>query len=202
VFCDQEHFLSESNHFLPNKAIESIIGAEIAKLNLGDDYDEACYVLENLDELKNTFDQIRNNPEEFLYEKFRAMRHKVDLVRERLIQKINDYSDKIIADIDSYENECKLNLPEFKSNIQSDKFDLANFKDDLTKWHSKMNKLYSDEDLCSEINSAGDGYLSSVEAALKEAENHLLTGQTKRREFETKYLNILDVFCKQLNFKR
>ncbi len=59
-------------------------------------------LLGELNNINLKYEEIKSKAEDLIFEKFQAMRRKVDLIREEIIQKVNDCSEKIIADIDSY----------------------------------------------------------------------------------------------------
>jgi hypothetical protein len=197
--CEKERFLDESESFPQNKAIEGLLEADISKLNLGDDYKIAWEYLNALSYNQDKYEKLKSSPEEFIHEKFQAMRHKVDLVRERLIQKINDRSDKIIADIDSYEHECKMNLSSIKPCPKE--LDISTIKEELTVWQENLKKLFYDESLCSTVRNKGSENLTKIVEIHRELINEILLGQERKAEFETKHSNVLNVFhdCLDLN---
>jgi hypothetical protein len=201
VFCQKEHQLTETDHFPRNKAIEGLIQAEINKLDLGEDYEEACRLVDDLNAQKAIYEKMRSKPEEFVFEKFQEMRRKADLIREDIIQKAQECSEKIISDINEYENECKLRLASLDSKPQSNEpVGYSQIKDDLQNWKVKSKRLFCDEEFCNEVYEKLDEYSLKLSNGVKELKNELLLGKQKRFEFENKYLNILDVFYNSLGF--
>jgi hypothetical protein len=192
--------LKESENFPQNKAIENLLEAEISRLNLGNEYHATCAILKDLNSLKDSYENLKSTPEDFVYEKFHAMRQKVDLIREDLIQKINDCSDKIIAEIDSYENECKQNLS--RLNPWPKEFDISTIRDELSAWEGKMKKLYYDEELCSTIRDKSKDYKERIKTCHNELIDRILSGKANKYIFENKYSNVVDIFCKHLNFSK
>jgi hypothetical protein len=168
--CDEYHTLGESERFLANKGFERLLATEISKLELGEDYREAAKLLDELNNLKSVYDEMGSNTEDLVGEKFLAMRRKVDLIRDEIIQKVHDCSEKIISDINAYEEECKLNLSNVESKIRLSEgvFDLSGIKADLSHWRTRMKKLYDDDELCNEIRKKSEEYTSSLKKSTKE----------------------------------
>jgi hypothetical protein len=172
-----------------------LLTTEISKLEFGENHKQACELLEKLSHAYLNYHKIRNNPEEFLSEKFEAMRRKVDLIREQIIQKVHDCSEKNMSDINTYEERCKLNLRDLDSKLKSNRaFELSGIKAKLSDWETRMHKLYYDKDLCTEINDKSEEYSKSLKNSLKDLKNELFLGQEKKLQFETKYCNIFDTF--------
>ncbi len=60
-------------------------------------------------------------------------------MREEIIQKVNECSQKILSDIDSYEKDFKLNLSRLDSKLKSNEtLNLLAIKADLTEWSKKV----------------------------------------------------------------
>jgi hypothetical protein len=202
-FCDKEHKLQENEHFPPNKIAELILEVEINKLNLCEDYNQAHTNVEHLNQLKDLYEEIKTNSKEFISQKFEQMRKRVRMIREEIIQKVNECSEKIISDIDAYENECQANLSANKllNEIDSDYNSfLPEIKNDLKVWEEKLSKLYFNKDLFKEINEKSVEYISSLKSNLKTFTNKLELGSEKKLEFETKYRNIFYTFCEHIGF--
>jgi hypothetical protein len=173
-FCDKEHFLAESEHFLTNKAVEGFLAVEISRLDFGENYKNTANLLGQLNGLTNILDKMKKNPENSVFEKFQEMRRKVDLIREQVIQRVNDCSEKIIADINSYESECVLNLSKLNSKLELDKaFDLSGMKAYVREWEKQMNKLYNNEALCKEISEKRLEHVKSLAKIHKELNNKI-----------------------------
>jgi hypothetical protein len=199
--CDEEHFLNNAQNFLANKVVDGFLAGEISRLNFGKKHENTTQLLIELNTSLYHFDKLRSNPGDLIFEKFQAMRNKVDLIREKILQNVNECSEKIISDIDSYEEECKQQLFELESKLVSNsKFDLSKLRDELKEWDTNMNKLYFDETLCSEINLNCQAYSKSLEKTLNELKNEIFLGEEKKFEFETKYINIFETFYKHIGF--
>jgi hypothetical protein len=162
----------------------------------------AYKTLKELNRAKVDSDEIKSNSEDLIFEKFQAMRNKVDLIRERIIQKANECSDHIISDIDLYESECKRNLSQLDSKLESNgtAFHLARIKVDLREWEAKMTRINFEEALLREINDKTGEYSNRLENSAKKLKDEIFLGREKKLEFETKYANIFDTFCKHVGF--
>jgi hypothetical protein len=199
--CARVHKLNESEHFPANKVAQSLIANEINKLDFGEDHKKARELINELNELKSNYDNTKNSVEDLIFEKFHEMRRKVDLIREEIIQKVNDCSDKILSDIKTYEKECKANLSELDKKLAANEaLDLTKIKNDLNEWDKKIRKLFYDEELCKEVQNKNSEYSEKLKNGIKQLKNEIFLGEKKKFDFETKYANIFDVFCKNVGF--
>jgi hypothetical protein len=194
--CKKQHRLAKNQHFPASKVTKRFLKAGINKLEFGEDHKIARELLNELKQLKNDYKNTRNSMGDKIFDRFQEMRRKVDLIREELLQKVTECSEKIIADIDSYESECKANLAELNAKLESKKaFDLAKIKKDLRTWKQKMKNLYYDEGLCKEINENGKQSLERLKNELKQLKNEMFLGEERKNQFEMKYSNLMDTFC-------
>jgi hypothetical protein len=199
--CNKIHHLTKNQHFPPSKMAQSFLDAELSKLYLGEEHKNSSELLVKLNEMIKNYEDTKNSAGNQIFERFRSMRQKVQLIRQEIIQKVIKCSERIISDINSYERKCRASLAELKSNFETEEgLDLSRIKNDLAKWEKRMEKLFHDQDLCKEINQKGNEYSESLQNGLKNLKNGIFLGQEKKFEFETKYLNIFDVFCKQVGF--
>jgi hypothetical protein len=88
--CDKDHELGEAEHFPVNKAVQGFLAGEISKLDFGENYKNTKKLLEELDGAKAYYHKIRRDPEDLIFDKFQAMRRKVDLIREQIIQRVTN----------------------------------------------------------------------------------------------------------------
>jgi hypothetical protein len=201
--CSKTHKLCRSASFPVNKAVEGFLAGEISQLDFGDNYKNTTRLLGELTEASIYFDKLRKNPKDFIYERFQVMRRKVDLVREEIIKRVNDCSDKIMCDINSYEEECNLNLPYLESKLESNKmFDLSGIRGDLKEWEAKMNKLHFDEAMCKEIGEKSAQSIRTLENTIKELKNEIFTGKENKHDFEANYSNIFTTFQSHIGFNK
>ncbi len=100
--CDEDHELSGSGHFPANKKVARLLEAEISRLDFGENYKQGLKLLQELKNVMTKYDEVKNKVVDLIFEKFQEMRRKVYLIREQIIQKVNECSEKIISDIDSY----------------------------------------------------------------------------------------------------
>jgi hypothetical protein len=199
--CNKSHRLKKNQHFPYNKVTKCLLKTEINKLDFGDEYKKAKGLIQEVRKLKSNYENTKNATGEHVFERFQEMRRKVDLIRESIIQKVNECSEKIIADIDSYETECKTNLATLDSKLKTNEtIDLKQIKKDLNVWKKRMKKLYYDSELCKEINQKGNEYSETLQNGIKNLKNEIFLGQDKKLEFETKYSNVFDIFCKEIKF--
>ncbi len=199
--CDKDHELGESENFITNKVVECFLAGEISRLDFGENYKQAFKLLTELNDAQANYDEIKGTSEGILLEKCQAMRNKVDLIREEIIQKVNNCSKKVLADIDSYEANCKLNLSYLDSKLEeNNSFDLSEMKADLSDWKTRMNNLYYDKELYHSVCEKSGKYLKFFENSIEELMDEIFLCQEKKFEFDTKYANIFAAFGKSIGF--
>ena len=67
MICGNEH---KNESFHANKIAEMLLKAEIDKLNFGEKFNKAAKSLEMLGEMYKKFENMKNDPEDFLYSHF------------------------------------------------------------------------------------------------------------------------------------
>ncbi len=141
-FCDKDHKLGRAEHFPLNKMAAGFLAGEISKLDFGESYKHTTKLMEGLNDVHDKYSEIRSKAEDLISAKFLAMRNKVALVREQIIQRVKSCSAKILAEIDSAEHDCKANVLSLDSKMRLEgAVDLSKIKAELKAWESKMNKL-------------------------------------------------------------
>jgi hypothetical protein len=110
--CDRFHVLKDSEQFPANKVVRDLFELKINDLDLGPNHKNASERVTELKDFMNGFIKLREQPDEFVFERFSRQRNKVDLAREKLILEINNFSDLLISKIDSQEKRVQSHLVE------------------------------------------------------------------------------------------
>jgi hypothetical protein len=85
------------------------------------------------------------------------------LTREDFIQNlIVKCSDELLKELDSYEEECKLNLPNNLNLINSFSNEISLMKTELSKWETEIKHLVIDDDLWKNIQMQSEIYLARL----------------------------------------
>jgi hypothetical protein len=175
--------------------VQSLIDSKIQLLDFGESYKKASKSLNEALDLVYSFESVKNKPDELIYDYTSRIKNRIDLVRETLINKINEASDKMIKEVDDYGKECTVNIPNLQS-VAS----IASTKADLLSWNMNMNLLVLDEagwKTYEEKSKLASDFLNIYTKALKQK---IFLGEERKKQFDLKYLNVFDAFCSQIGF--
>ena len=104
--CETSHHMTNSKKFAPNKTIEKLLEIEIAEVvDLGDIFNKANEEIENLEVSFQEINDLIKDPKNFIFETISKVKRDVDLRREKLKEKIDEISNKIINKLDNYQKE-------------------------------------------------------------------------------------------------
>jgi hypothetical protein len=110
--CKTPITLEASKHFPVNRIVQGLLNRKVTELDLGNNHKKAAESVKELRQLADQFEHLKTNAADMIFEFFAKQRNKVDLTREDLIHNlIVKCSDELLEELDSYEEECKLNLP-------------------------------------------------------------------------------------------
>jgi hypothetical protein len=184
--------LKESEQFPANKVVQSFLELKIKELDFGQHHQNAYERVNELNDLINEYNSLKENSEEYISEQFSKERNKIDLAREKLILEINQISDRLISEVDLQEKECKAKMS--TCDLPSLSVDLASIKSDLSKWEKDIKCLVVDYKLWKNINNLCSKYVLQLKQSKLECEEKLL-GKPFERNKES---SLLDFFTKQL----
>ena len=198
--CDKEHRLSINESFPVNDVVLNLLCSRIEKLNFNDldSYKSAEEKFRDLSELKEQFDRNKGNPDEFVFKYFSSVRNQIDLKREELIQEIHKFCLRLVEEVNAREKECSENLkhidmqevPEFVKKLEKD----------LIQWDASLKQLIVDESTWKMTSAKATEYIAQLKVELKEQEERMILGRDKKYAFETKFMNLHDLFCTALDF--
>ena len=106
VFCNEEH-KEPVEGFPLDQHLQNLLDLNINQLEFGPIYNSGKRHLKKLIEKFKEVDLIRNDPQNYIYNYFSDLRIQVELRREEMKNKIDDYSNEIIESIDKFEKECR-----------------------------------------------------------------------------------------------
>ena len=142
-FCKTEHEIPE-NGFIPETNIEQLIKLNLDKLNFGETHQRALISCENFKNSLKKFESIQTDPMNYLKIYFSNLKTRINRRRDTLKTKIDNIANKMIEDLNIYEEDCKSKKPESKQNndelvefnlkLESWKNALNSFKIDVKKW--------------------------------------------------------------------
>lgn len=145
IFCDEEHKLpsGKANCFPPNKAIEKLLEMNLDKLDLGKAHRNAKVSFGNLSSKLDVFVHLHNDPIFYINEYFSDLINKIDLSREQVLLKINDFYDKMISDLKYNQTVCEQTaLNSNKTEVcKRNSCYLSHLKKILNKWDTELNTI-------------------------------------------------------------
>ncbi len=103
-----------------------------------------------------------------------------------------------LKELDLYEKECIENIPKLRDHSKSAW--LVSTKNDLVSSNLKMKWLVVDDALWKSFDTKSKSYLDLLEKLNKELRDKVFLGQERKSLIETKYLNVLDLFCSHIGF--
>jgi hypothetical protein len=200
--CSKNHNLADNEHFIKNTIAQALLDFEIKNLAFGGTYDQALRNFKELQSDMSAFDCVIRNPNELISDYFLDKRREVDLVREELIEKINKFGDSLKADIDLYEEECKLNLATVNEIVGARKvFNLEEVKYDLDEWKERIGKLCYNQDMCETINYKHNVYSEKIQKSTQLLLDEMYRGRSRKNDFDSKYNDLVELFYKHSGFK-
>lgn len=138
--CDLEHKKDDIKLYI-NKTVESLVKANLEKIDMGAEYNEAYECCGQLDKLIKQFEALRKDPGFFINEIVCKFKNQTEILREELKLMIDTKANKIIDELEEYERECKSKLStcEFKKSTQEIENELAIINKDVNKWEKRLN---------------------------------------------------------------
>ena len=151
-------FLCNENHhdviYNVNEALSKMLELHINSIKLSPKFDACKLNIDKSKEFLNELDMIAKDPENYVYEYFEGIKRKVDIHREEMKLEIDQFSDKLIEQINQTRNDCyklstkidkltaDITLHKSELNILIQKVDTFNIKDDeYDEILSQLNKL-------------------------------------------------------------
>ena len=133
--CDKEHCVPEGG-FVVNKLLQKASEINFHNFKLSPIFDECKQLIKETKESAAKIEAIANDPENFIYEYFSDLKNKVDLRREELKLKIDEYSNQVVQSIE--ETQLKFTKLSKENNLIKETFDESN---------SQLNKLIEEFDI-------------------------------------------------------
>ena len=139
LICEKFHDIP-LNGFLRERALESLLEKNIAKIDLGEEYKSAIDKCSLFSDLLERFTKIKNDPDTRINQEISELKNKVDLRREEMKQKIDKESLEMIEKLDEFDKECKLKAVSLKFDSKLDE-KLNNSQKSLQEWQKSLNSF-------------------------------------------------------------
>ena len=139
--CGVDHQIP-TNGFQANNALQVLIEAEIAKLDLGSVHKSAKESCKSLEETLNEFNVILNDPSFYTHERISELKNAVELKGEELKLRIDEEMQKLINRLEEYERQSReyLSTNEFKEESKKLNDELKTTQSKLDSWIESLNK--------------------------------------------------------------
>jgi hypothetical protein len=142
--CQKEHHVPKSGFVVSNR-LKNLVSFELNNLKVSPAFDECKKKIEDARSKLVMIEEFERNAETYIYDYFQDIKRDVDLRRETLKLKIDNYSDEIIQSIELNQqnyiklsqevNQIALNIENSKKKLNSlmSQFDTLDFSDDKFK---------------------------------------------------------------------
>jgi len=138
--CNKEHYVPRGG-FVVTKLVQKALEIKFHNFKPSPIFNECKLLIKEIKETADKVEAITNDPKSFIYEYFSNLKRNVNLRREELKFKIDEYSDKLIQSIDDTQLKCTLlsngnklmkehfNESNYKLNKLIKEFDIFEFND-------------------------------------------------------------------------
>jgi WD40 repeat protein len=173
--CEQDFIIPEEG-FKINKKINTFIN-ENSHLNgqhreLKDMFDKLERIIENFQKSNLA------NPQLYIYDYFAAIRNKIDLHREKMIESIHKRSEELINKLNTIEHEC------YKNEQKLEKIDLK--KDEMNHLSEKLRENNLETNEFVNMKKKVNDKIKTIKTTIKSYENSILLNNSIK--FEAKNL--------------
>ena len=189
-FCEQQH---SKGPYKVNEAFSQMLELQVNTIKMSPKFDACKRSIDKAAEFVNKIDLVSKDPENFIYEYFEEIKQKVDVQREELKLKIDDYSNEIIGQIDQTKTDCIKMAKE----INQITTDIENLRTDLNNLVQRFDSFEFNDEKYEDINSRVDILQPKFEDILDEYKYLLLGG--KDYEFRAKDKSMENVFGTFMN---
>ena len=185
--CQDEHQIPK-NGFMIHQKLQNLIKLELNLLEPSPLYEECKKEIEGAKEKVVTIEQLKKDPESYLYEYFEDIKRQVDIRREDLKFKIDTYSDEIIKSIDN----TRVNLVKLSKKVNFMNTNLEKSERELNMLMEQFDTLKFSDKKFEEIRSKATVLNKEFCNIITEYQDSLV--ENKNYSFEFKELQIEDIF--------
>jgi hypothetical protein len=146
------------------------------------------------------FEILMESPELSINEYSNKVRNQIDILRDELINKIQDASEKMMKQVDEYEKECSENTNKIKSEFRVRYF--SEIKQDLESRKSATDSLVINEQIWKTSAAKGNELCHVIKKESVALKDQLFLGEKKKKHFDIKYSNVFDAFSSHIGFNR
>ena len=142
--CDAEHSIPEEGiEFPSDRRLTAIINARIQDIDYGIEHNEAKEAYEEIESTIEDFRHILSHPHEYTQDIISDLQNKVSIIGESLVLHINQEKERLINDLETYQERCKdyrISEPNKKKINELDR-QLKENQNELIGWKLELNKF-------------------------------------------------------------
>ena len=138
--CQEEHFIPKSG-FKANKGLQNCLEIQLNTLKLTPIFDECKTVLKAARERVAEIEMLEKNSEGYIYDYFEDIKRQVDVRREDLKMKIDQYSDEMILSIEG----TQVNYIKISKQVNKISTDIEHSKKELDDYVKRFDTFDIDE---------------------------------------------------------
>ena len=177
--CHEEHLVPK-NGFIVHRRLQTLLELELDSLKLSPAFEDCKKEIEATKEKLETMESLEKNSEVYIYDYFEDVKRQVDIRREDLKLKIDNYSDDLIKSIDvNQKNYIKLSKEGSQISTK-----IENSKRQLNELISQFDTLEINDQKFIEIKSSVAVVNREIHKILPEYQNSLVGNTKYTFEFE------------------
>jgi hypothetical protein len=191
VACDVVHGLP-SGGFIENKPLLKLLTANIQQAKFCKQYEIALGSFKNLVKSFEDAKLFHKDPYFFINKTVGDLKTDVDILREEFKLKIDEKADKLIKELDEYEQECKshVNSSEVSKEFGEITIELDKVKEEMDKWQKTLDNFAPNESEWNNISEASEKKSQDLDQRLELCKHQALIRKL------TDYQKKIDLFTK------
>lgn len=194
VSCTSNHPIP-SGGFYPMKALENIIKTQIERIDLGVPHNDAYKSCKKLETILGDIDLLKKDPFYFINESINEIRNDVEIKREELKLKIDLEANRIVQELNAYEQTCKTHLEnsDFVNRSSELETNVKEIKDKLSQWLDEFKTIDSNEEKWKCMKENSDKIIFDLESKVIALKQDLLLDKLKEYQLKPIEFSEIDI---------
>ena len=194
VICQEEHVIPK-NGFVVNDRLQELLDVELNKLAPSPMFEECMKEIENAKENVVKIGLLEKNAENYIYEYFEDIKRQVDIRREDLKLKIDNYSDEIIKSVEMNQ----MNLIKLSKEVNQITTNIEKSRKDLNELIARFDTLEFNDEKFKDIKKSVTVVNQEFHKILVEYQDNLIGN--KKCTFEFIESQVEDIFGRVFDFQ-
>jgi hypothetical protein len=180
--CEIDHPLPTNGEFPTNTGLAKIVDAKISALDFGKVHTKAKHLCTRLDEILNDIGNVLKDPFYFTYEAIDYFKNEAQIKVEEMKLKLDNDLARLLAKLDEFQTNCKVNLNSSKYKAKSARFERKGeaCRQELDQWLAVLNELKLNETKWKKIKCDSENAIKRFEDELAKFKRETLL----QRRFE------------------